>query len=124
MIYDLQIINSNAQLNNFFQTGSAQFSPGIPLKINMRLFQRELNLRYVPTAGATYSMEFKLSDQTTITKVPVEIDPLDRSLITVSLTAAETQTLIGQDLKLVITEGLNVSVAIVQRGLQAVRTDC
>lgn len=126
MLFELQIINSDAVLNNFFEIGNATFVPGQPLKINMRIQQTERDLRYVPTAAATFSMTLQTSDpNTSITVTPDFIDQGDRSLVTVSLTGTQTQNLISQGLTLEITDGTLSCVAIKQQGLKAVKTgDC
>lgn len=126
MVFDLEVINSDATLNNFFSIGAAQFRPGTPVTINMRIIQSERDLRHVLSAAATLSMTFKTSDpNTNITATPTFIDAGDRSLITVTLTGTDTQNLIGQALILDIVDGPLECVAIKQQGLKANRTgDC
>lgn len=124
MVLDLKIINKDAQLNNFFEVGSARFVPGFPVKINMRLFNSELKLRHVPSAAATFAITLKNSDGTTISKVPTALDAGDRSLLTMDLTGTETSLLIGQKFELVITDGSDTCIAVAPMGLQGVKGDC
>ena len=112
------MLNEDAELNNFVDIGTAQFVPEQPLKLVMRLMQSLRPLRYVPDAAATFAMDFQLSDGTTISKVPTFLDAGDRSLITVSLDATETELLIGQNLSVVITEPGGDSVASLPMALQ------
>lgn len=118
MILKLQMLNEDATLNNFQDIGSAQFVPETPLKLVMRLLQTQRDLRYVPDVAATFSMDFQLSDGTILTKVPTFLDASDRSLLTVSLTALETELLIGQNLVVTVTEPSGNSVAALPSALQ------
>ena len=112
------MLNEDATLNNFVNVGSAQFTPNFPVKFVMRLIQQVRDLRYVPSASATFSITFKLSDGTTLTKTPTFLDAGDRSLLTVSLSASETQLLIGQNLSVTVTDGSDVSAASLQNAIQ------
>lgn len=126
MVFELQILNSDAELNKFFDIKTASFVPGVPLTLCFRIAQPERDgLRYVPEAGTTFSMNFMTSDDTvTITKVPTQLDASDRSLITVELDATETQNLISQNLRLDISEPTaGNSVAFKQMALRVLRTD-
>lgn len=118
MILKIQMLNEDATLNNFQDIGSAQFAPGVALKLVMRLQQTQRDLRYVPDAAATFSMDFLLSDNTTLTKVPTFLDAGDRSLLVVELTDVETELLIGQNLVVEVTEPGGVSVASLPQALQ------
>lgn len=118
MILKLQMLNEDATLNNFQDIGSAQFIPGQPLKLVMRLLQTQRDLRYVPADTATMEMSFLNSDGTTVDKVPTFLDDGDRSLVVVELDASETTLLIGQNLELTLTEGAVVSMAALQMALQ------
>lgn len=119
MVYKLQILNSDATLNNFFEITTARFSPGYDLKIVMRIIQPEKSgIRYIPESGATFSMDFKKSDGTTITKNPSVLNSDDRSILEVSLDETETADLIGQNLVLKIDENGTKSTAIAQMGLK------
>ena len=118
MVLSLQMLNEDASLNNFVGIGSAQFIPGAPVKIVMRLMQTARDLRYVPDVASTFAMVFKKSDGSTLAKVPTVLDASDRSLITVSLTGAETTLLIGQNLSVTVTEPSGDSVAQLQSALQ------
>lgn len=118
MVLKLEMLNEDALLNAFHDIGSAQFVPGQSLKLVMRLQQTQRNLRYIPNAAATFSMDFQLSDGTVLTKVPTFLDSSDRSLITVSLTDVETELLIGQNLVVEVTEPSGVSVASLPSALQ------
>lgn len=124
MIYELQMLNTDATLNNFFDIGNARFVPNQPLKLVMRILQPEKNgLRYVPDSGATFSITFKNSDNTTFTKTPTVLDAGDRSIVEVSLTASETELLIGQNLTLEIDEAGETSVALLQMALKSAKAE-
>lgn len=124
MVLDLKILNSDAELNSFFEIGNAMFNPGYPLTLNMRLYNPQRNLRHVPDPGATFSLTLTNSDATTFTVIPVVLDAGDRSILTVDLTGVQTQNLIGQNLKLEINEGGELSLACAQMGLKAAKSSC
>ncbi len=122
MIYQLQMLNTDATLNNFFDIGSARFFAGKPVTLVMRILQPEKgNLRYVTDNAATFSINFTNSDGTTLSKTPTILDSGDRSIVTITLTGAETANLVGQDLTLNIDESGNESVAILQMALKSVK---
>lgn len=118
MILKLDAISSDATLNNFSEIGSIKFVAGQSVKINLRIMQLERELRYVPEASATFSLGLKKSDNTTLT-VPMNfLDAGDRSLLTVELTALQTTDLISQNITVTVTESSEVSLAVLQNGLQ------
>lgn len=119
MVLKLEVLNSDALLNHFEVLGAAQFVPGTPQTIVMRIKQSERNLRYVPSAAATMSMVLTKSDNTTITVTPTFLDAGDRSLITLALTAGDTTDLISQNLVMTITDGALVCTAQFAKGLQS-----
>jgi hypothetical protein len=124
MILNLQILNEDATLNNFMILGSSRFVSGNPLKLVMRLVLECRNIRYITEVGATFSITLQKSDGTTLTKNPTVKFADDRSIIELNLTEVETQNLIGQDLKLEITEGANKHLALLSLGLQQAIAGC
>lgn len=123
MVLELKVLNSDAILNNFVEVGSVQFVQGTPLKLVMRMHQPQKDLRYVAEAGATLSIDFKLSDGTTLTKAGVFPFADDRSIVQFDLTGVETQTLISQNLLMTLTETAGDIAAVLQQGIQSVDID-
>ena len=125
MVFGMTAISSDATLNAFEDIGVIQFNPGDPLTFNVRVEQMERDLRYVPDAGATTSIEF-LTSTTGTTEVVAGSFPFadDRSIVQFSLTGVQTANLIGQDLYMTIVEGANQHVAILKKGLQSASAGC
>lgn len=113
----LQVLNSDATLNHFETFGSYSFVSGSDCHIVLRLQTVESKLRYIPDAGATFSMSLNLSDGTTLSKTPTNPFDDDRSIIAFDITAAETATLVSQVLIVTVTEGDSSTVALLKGGL-------
>lgn len=130
MFLRLKIINSDATLNTFFEVGTAQIVPGSDAIIRMQLIQPQKNdLRYIPKASATFEIDLLKSDGTTLTKSltqPFSASPEDRSILELVLDETETANLITQNLNVKVTEGSDISFAVVQTGMQIVplNTQC
>jgi hypothetical protein len=121
MSLSLNILNSDCTLNAFQIMSSASVVGGETAEVVMQLWQPSKKLRYVPAAGATFSVDLLRSDGTVLVKVPtLKFPDDDRSVLLLSLSASETAVLISQNLILKVTEGPNVSIAILQMGLQKV----
>lgn len=127
MILSLKVLNSDATLNNFVEGTTLQIVRGADATIKLRVVQADRsNLRYIPAAGATFSIAFLKSDGTSLTKTPTQPFADDRSILQVVLTDTETQTLISQGLNLEINEGSDKNFAVLQQGLQmqTLNSDC
>lgn len=127
MVFSLQMLNSDATLNDFRDIGTHQIVRGADTTIIMRILQPNKDeIRYIPDAGATFSIDLLKSDDTTLTKVPTQPFADDRSILQLTLTETETLDLISQNLNLQITEGSDISYAILQAGLQMItlNSDC
>lgn len=120
MLLTLKVLNSDATLNNFMDIGAAKAIRGSDLKIVMQLIQVEKGIRYIPAVGATVDFTLKNSDNTTIVKSATFPFAEDRSIIQIELTDTETALLISQNLVGKLTEGTDISYALLQLGLQMV----
>lgn len=125
MILTMKVLNSDATLNNFQEGTVATFIPGSALTLVLRLQQIDRPIRYVPDAAAVITIGLLKSDNTVLTKTATFVDSSDRSLIKFSLSAAETATIIGQNLDVDISEpGPITSTAILQYGLKSMSLGC
>ena len=120
---NLDIVSKNPSLNSFSLSKTLQFASGEDVKVTMRLFQADLGIRYVPDSAAVITIDLKKSDNTTLTKTCAFTFPDDRSIIEFSLSAAESATIISQNLVVKLVEGSNTQFAVLQYGLQRVITD-
>ncbi len=128
MVFELQVLNSDATLNDFTDIDTARIVRGADATILLRILQPEKNkIRYVPDTGATFSITFLRSDPAlTLVKVPTQPFADDRSILQIDLIDTETLDLISQSLNLEMNEGTIKSFAILQNGFQVVtlNTDC
>ena len=130
MVLGLNVLNSDSTINSYRLLGSAQIIRGADATIRLQLTQPEKeNIRYMPASGATFEITLLNSDGTTLVKTPTQPfsgTPSDSSILELTLTAAETATLISQNLNVKVTEGAVVSYAVLQAGFQVVtlNSDC
>jgi len=94
-----KMLNEEATLNQHNFLSAINFVTGTAITLKMMLFDDDLNLRYIPPSTAIVSFIFNLSDGSTLTKIGVP-DTDDRSMQTVSITAANSATLIGGNIKI------------------------
>lgn len=121
MSLSLNILNNDCTINAFQLASNATIVGGETALIVVQLFQPLKKIRYIPAAGATFSIDLLKSDGTILNKVPtLRFAADDRSVLEFSLSASETLDVIGQNLILKVTEGPNISLAILQMGLQKI----
>ena len=121
MILELQSISPKGTLNNFEVIGASQFVNGYAAEFVFRLIQKG-GLRYIPDQGVTFSLELTTSDGTILQKTPtLKFADDDRSILTVSLTAQETENLISQSITIDVIEGQTITPAFKQMAVQSVR---
>lgn len=97
-----KLINSSATLNSFFELSSLSYVPGENVTLNLRIFDLQQNLRYIPPVAATMTLTFDNKDGTTLTKTATVLDSDDRSLWTVALSQAETAALGGSNIQVIL----------------------
>lgn len=119
----LDIVSKEPTLNNFTISKNMQFAGGEDVRVIMRLWQPNLNIRYIPSNVATMSIPLKKSDGTTLNKTCTFTFADDRSIIEFSLTALESALVISQTLVVTIVDGSNTQIAVLQFGLTRVVTD-
>ena len=94
MALSAKILNSEATLNAWTETGSVNFIAGEEIRVKFKIWQPDLDIRYVPPSTTVASFFFQKSDGTSLEKVAA-LDPDDRSIATVDLEEAETEVIIG-----------------------------
>lgn len=124
MVLDLLLINEDATLNSYIFIGTQRFVPGAAFDIMAKLMQPDKDIRYIPDSGATLSMTLKKNDGSDLVLAGSFPFADDRSIIKFSVTAGDSADLIGQSLTAEITEGANVSFAILKNGLQSILAEC
>ena len=119
----LDIVSKNPQLNSFSLSKSQMFASGETVKVIMRLFQPDLQIRYIPSAAAVITIDLKKSDGTVLAKTCSFTFADDRSIIEFSLSAIESASVIGQNLIVKIVDGSDTQMAVLQYGLSKTITD-
>lgn len=111
---DAYLINSEAELNNFFTISSLEFYPGGQIKMSIRLRDVQRQIRYIPANTTVLKAYFNQTDGTELEKTMSLIDADDRSMWTVTLTGAETEDLVGGSVRLELDElGTEVEIQII-----------
>jgi hypothetical protein len=111
---DAFLINSEAELNNFFTISNVNFYPGSQIQISLRLRDVQRQIRYIPLNTSTLTAFFNLTDGTELEKAMTLIDADDRSMWTVTLTGAETEDLVGGNIRLELDElGTETEIQII-----------
>lgn len=115
-----KLLNSNASLNDFFTLEAVQFIPGENLTLAIQIFDVQKGNRYIPPAGATMTMTFVDSNSTLFTRAAAVIDANDRSMWKASLSQADTATLAGQNIIVILDvngDGTIISKSLIENGV-------
>lgn len=116
------LLNPNASLNSFKIINSVEYVPGAPLTLIMQLFDDVEQLRYIPPTTARVSAVFNNVDNTTLSVLGTAFAQ-DGSMLTFSLSAAQTTNLFGGNILIQVDmqgDGTNVQQGIVQNVLGTV----
>ena len=124
MLFDLQILNSDAVLNTFIQIEVQRFQPGSAFDMVVRIHDSDKGIRYIPDVAATTEITLLKSDGTDFTIAGSFPFPNDRSIVKFIISAVQSADLIGQNLTLKITEGANESFAVLKNGVQSASLGC
>ena len=122
-MYTARILNNSATLNYFQEMSAAEFVPGENLTLIFRLHQPDINLRYIPNSSAIVTFTFNLSDGTTLDVVGVPNSD-DRSIMTISISAANSALLLGGNVPFEIDmtgDGSNIKKGLIQNALQRIQ---
>jgi len=121
------LINADATLNNFVPNpeGAIAFIPSSIVQFALQLIDTSKGIRYVPPSTAVITFTFNNADFTSFAQPAAFIDPLDRSLISLSLTPTQTSNMIGGNLTFVVDvlgDGTQLINGILYNGLSYVDT--
>lgn len=122
-----KVLNNAASLNNFKEIASLEFVIGEELNLVFRLHDPQVNLRHVPPATAIVNVTFNKTDGTTLEKTASFLDSGDRSMLTVSLTEAETEEILGGNLTFevdVLGDGTEIIKGLISNALSKIILDC
>jgi hypothetical protein len=92
----IALLNENAQLNDYSIVETKDYIPNLPLKLNIQIGDNETGLRLM-------NLIFQNSDGTELTKAAAAMfNPADMSMWTVSLTASESNAIVGSNFQVVL----------------------
>ena len=117
------LLNSDAVLNNYITLSSIEYVPGETVILNIKLFNPQLDIRYVPDAAATMTMTFKKSDGTDLIKTATELDTDDRSMWTTTLSGTETLDLASSNIQIdldTLNDATIIFKTVIRNGLSKI----
>ena len=114
MNLDAKLLNSDAELNKFFEISSLDIVLGTEIDLSLRLFDAQRNIRYVPAASSVLKIFLQTTDGE-LEKTMAIIDADDRSMWSVTLTELQTADLIGGTIRFELDE--SGSGAPIDKGL-------
>lgn len=114
---DIQLLNSDAQLNNYQSLSGISYIPGSDLTIVAQLRLSQLGIRYIPPVGVMVEFTFKTRSGTDLVLPAVELDPMDRSIYKLVLTPAQTIEIVGSNFVVTVTDGTAISKGLAQNVL-------
>lgn len=112
----ITLLNSAAELNNYFILDNLEYTPGANLDIVIKLMDIQKNIRLIPEdIGAAVTATFQQTDGTELNIAMTKVNALDSSMWKVSLTPAQTEVIIGSNMKVTLDElgdGSQIQIAI------------
>lgn len=126
MALTAKILNADATLNFWLVLDSLDFIPGTEVDVKLRIFNPDMQDRYVPPSTTIMTVEFLKSDGTTLSKT-MTLNADDRSIASVTLQEAETEDLIGGNLLFTLDllgDGSKLMKGVISNGLRTIDTSC
>ena len=126
---EARLLNSEASLNNFKELASVSYVPGEVVKVAFRLFDPQLEIRFVPLASSTVNITIIKTDGTNLVKAASLISADDRSMWTFTLSATESTEIAGSNIQVDLDNGgggTDIRKTVIQNALikQTISGDC
>jgi hypothetical protein len=132
-----QLLNTGATENNFQIKSFVTIYQGETLDLLAQFVDEDQNgLRYVPDAGATVLFEIarypdvfgtisniRETVDYSIRRAAVEAFPGDRSVWKIPLTSTDTAHIMSSNLRITLTEGTDVSIALIQQAIKVIPSE-
>lgn len=128
----VKLLNSDAQLNNFYELTVLYINKGDTTSLVFQLLDLEKKIRYVPAAGATVQVKIsrfpeyfpsdtgqRVTTDFTISTNAANPFPLDTSIWAIPLSALQTAHITSSAVQFILTEGAVVRNAVVPMMIQA-----
>lgn len=116
-----QLLNPDAQLNEWTEQSSIQYVPGENLRVVVQILKQIEGIRFIPPITATLTATFTNADETQLIKTMTVLDEGDRSIWYVDLSQEETTNIASGNflLKLdMLGDGTLIYLTSIQNGLQ------
>lgn len=98
-----KLLNEQLTLNNFSYLPIKEYIPNYPLDIKVHISDSETQQRLIPTTSAKMNALFQKRDGTTLTVAGTMLfNPDDRSMWKVSLTALESNDIVGGNVQFLL----------------------
>lgn len=116
----IQMLNNSSLLNSLLYLNQIIVNPGETYTVYFQLADLDSQhgpncpaLRYIPASGSSMSIKLtSINVANNITKIPFNPFPDDRSIWAFNLSAIETQYAAGINMRVTLTEGSSVKIAV------------
>lgn len=133
----VQMLDSFAQLNSFQKKETVELAQGETVDLYFQLIDKDQSgLRYVPAAGATVFVEIPrfsevfptmLNQRSTmdfsVRRFASQAFSLDSSIWKLSLAATDTANMMSSNIRVTVTEGSVVKIALLPQALKVFRSE-
>lgn len=118
----IQMLNNSSLVNSLLYLNQVIINPGETSTVYFQLVDLDSQhgancpaLRYISASGATMSIKLtSINVANNISKIPFNPFPDDRSIWAFNLSAVETQYAAGINMRVTLTEGASVKIAIAE----------
>lgn len=116
------ILASNSTLNNFTELDGLSIIRGSEVNLQLRLQDADTEHRYIPDAAAVITIT--LNDGSTGLEKTMTMNADDRSMLSVTLTEAETELILSGDIKITVDESGVTKKGLMVDALRMIDEDC
>lgn len=131
MRLEVKMLSRSSSVNSLKYVSTVDFARGETLSLMFQLFDADTGVRYVPASGATVQVQIPryleyiptIQDEPTPTDYSVNqaaAQPFvgDSSIWSTPLTASQTTNMTSQNVKFILTEGSNITIASVKYAIR------
>lgn len=137
MRLSIQLLDTGTTLNRFTPKTQVTIAQGETIDLFFQFVDLDQKIRYVPATGATVLVEIPrfpeafatasnvrtVSDFSVRRNASAAFPTDDRSIWKLSLTTAETAQMMSTNLRVTVTEGLKVSIALLSMAIVVYRSE-
>ena len=132
----IQLLDTSTALNRIHKIDQLKFGQGETIDLFFQLMDLDQNIRYMPATGATVFVEVArlpeafgtILNQREIKDFSVRryADAAfseDRSVWKLSLVVSETSKMMSSNIRVTVTEGSKISIALLSQAIQVFRSE-